>query len=300
MRPVEGKPLTALAVKRYADDASAPASLHDGGGPYLRKHSAELHWTLRLTDPATGADQWHRLFPDVPHGSYPHKGLADARTVARRLWSTRSAGVDPRAERRRQIRLREEAEAQERLAAERNVSPSAPCSNDGPRPSCIRPCLLMGLGVDHLEHRCTRRRTDRCGLVCHRARRFEAAAHRRCQRRQARPRRLASPHCLDHEIESRVRRTDITRSSRRRPGRGLRLDFLRAVWAGDLACTAAQLRAAVAALPYVHQRLGEGGKKDQTQRAAAKVASRFVPVSPPRLVVSNGPRDPRQVAPPVP
>ena len=81
MRPVEGKPLTALAVKRYADDASAPASLHDGGGPYLRKHSAELHWTLRLTDPATGADQWHRLFPDVPHGSYPHKGLADARTV---------------------------------------------------------------------------------------------------------------------------------------------------------------------------------------------------------------------------
>lgn len=181
-----------------------------------------------------------------------------------------------------------------------DASPSAPCSNDGPRPSCIRPCLLMGLGVDHLEHRCTRRRTDRCGLVCHRARRFEAAAHRRCQRRQARPRRLASPHCLDHKIESRVRRTDITRSSRRRPGRGLRLDFLRAVWAGDLACTAAQLRAAVAALPYVHQRLGEGGKKDQTRRAAAKVASRFVPVSPPRLVVSNGPPDPRQVAPPVP
>jgi integrase len=124
-RTAKTQKLTALAVKRYADDASARAPLHDGGGLYLRKRSAALHWTLRLTDPATGADQWHRLFPDDPLGRYPHKGLADARAEARRLWSTRSAGVDPRAERRRQIRVREEAEAQERLAAERRVTVSA-------------------------------------------------------------------------------------------------------------------------------------------------------------------------------
>jgi len=108
--------LTALAVRKYADDPSAKSPLHDGGGLYLRKRGAALHWTLRLTDPASGAEQWHRLFPEDPLGTYPHKSLADARAEARRLWSTRSSGGDPRAERRRQIRAREEADAQQRLA----------------------------------------------------------------------------------------------------------------------------------------------------------------------------------------
>jgi len=114
--------LTALVVRKYADDLSAQAPLHDGGGLYLRKRGVALHWTLRLTDPATGAEQWHRLFPDDPLGTFPHKSLAQARTEARRLWSTRSSGIDPRAERRRQIRAREEADARERLALERRIT----------------------------------------------------------------------------------------------------------------------------------------------------------------------------------
>jgi integrase len=121
-RTAKTQRLTALAVRKYADDPSAQAPLHDGGGLYLRKRGAALHWTLRLTDPASGAEQWHRLFPDDPLGIYPHRSLADARAEARRLWSTRSSGVDPRAERRRQIRAREEADAQERLARERRIT----------------------------------------------------------------------------------------------------------------------------------------------------------------------------------
>ena len=94
----------------------------------------------------------------------------------------------------------------------------------------------------------------------------------------------------------------------RRPGAGRKrklpvlndypdpLEFLRAVWSGQITPTALQVRAAVAALPFVHAKLGEGGKKDQTQRAAEKVASRFAPVSPPRLIYSNGPPDARKPA----
>jgi hypothetical protein len=121
-RTAKTQRLTALAVRKYAEDTSARAPLHDGGGLYLRKRGVALHWTLRLTDPATGADQWHRLFPDDPLGTYPHKGLADARAEARRLWSTRSSGIDPRAERQRQIRARVEADTQERLAHERRIT----------------------------------------------------------------------------------------------------------------------------------------------------------------------------------
>jgi len=117
--------LTALAVRKYAGDATVQAPLHDGGGLYLRKRGTALHWTLRLTDPATGAQQWHRLFPDDPLGTYPHKSLAEARAEARRLWSTRSGGVDPRAERRQQIRARKEADAQALLASERRITVNA-------------------------------------------------------------------------------------------------------------------------------------------------------------------------------
>jgi integrase len=121
-RTAKTQRLTALAVRKYAAAPSAHAPLHDGGGLYLRKRGTALHWTLRLTDPASGAEQWHRLFPDDPLGTYRHKGLADARAEARRLWSTRSSGIDPRAERQRQIRARVEADAQERLAHERRIT----------------------------------------------------------------------------------------------------------------------------------------------------------------------------------
>ena len=46
--------------------------------------------------------------------------------------------------------------------------------------------------------------------------------------------------------------------------------------------------AAKALLPYVHQKLGEGGKKDQKQDAAAKVAGgKFAAAPPPKLVINN-------------
>jgi integrase len=114
--------LTALALKKYAEDEASTAPLHDGGGLYLRKRDASLHWVLRLTDPATGAQQWHRLFPDDPLGVYPHKSLADARAEAKRLWTTRSDGIDPRVERRRRIEAEQQARDEARLAAERRLT----------------------------------------------------------------------------------------------------------------------------------------------------------------------------------
>lgn len=75
------------------------------------------------------------------------------------------------------------------------------------------------------------------------------------------------------------------------------LDFLRSTWSGEIAPTAGQLRAAVAAMPFLHKRLGEDGKKDQTQRSAEKVSSRFAPVAPPRLIYSNDSSDGRKPAP---
>ncbi len=98
------------------------ALLHDGGGLYLRKRAASLQWTLRLTDPATGAQQWHRLFPEDPQGVYPHKTLAEARAEARKLWATRSDGVDPRAERRHRIETQRRAEAEAQLADDRRLT----------------------------------------------------------------------------------------------------------------------------------------------------------------------------------
>ena len=114
--------LTALAVRKYAHDPQTTAPLHDGGGLYLRKRGASLTWVLRLTDPANGSQQWHRLFPDNPSGTYPQKSLADARQEAHRLWTTRSGGIDPRAERRRDIEARQTAESSRRAALERRVT----------------------------------------------------------------------------------------------------------------------------------------------------------------------------------
>jgi phage terminase small subunit len=66
------------------------------------------------------------------------------------------------------------------------------------------------------------------------------------------------------------------------------LDFLRAVWKGEVEATAAQVRAAQAALPFIHQKLSEGGKKEQTVEAAKKVAGRFAAAAPPKLVAAGG------------
>ncbi|CAG9172426.1 hypothetical protein CURE108131_23130 [Cupriavidus respiraculi] len=66
------------------------------------------------------------------------------------------------------------------------------------------------------------------------------------------------------------------------------LKFLKAVM-NDVS-TDAKMRvdAAKAMLPYTHQKLGEGGKKDQRQEAAKQVASRFAAAAPPKLVAAGG------------
>ncbi|MDP1901309.1 MAG: integrase arm-type DNA-binding domain-containing protein [Rubrivivax sp.] len=114
--------LSALAVKRYVEAVHNTAPLHDGGGLYLRKRETSALWYLRMTDPSTGAQQWHRLFPDDPAGGYPHRSLADARSEARRMWDLRSSGVDPRAHRDRQIQARKDLDAATELQAQRRLS----------------------------------------------------------------------------------------------------------------------------------------------------------------------------------
>lgn len=49
-----------------------------------------------------------------------------------------------------------------------------------------------------------------------------------------------------------------------------------------------QMKALVALMPYVHTKRGEGGKKEQKQEAAEKVAGRFSAAAPPRLVAVGG------------
>lgn len=66
------------------------------------------------------------------------------------------------------------------------------------------------------------------------------------------------------------------------------LEFLKAVWKGELEANAGQIRAAQAALPFLHKKLGEGGKKAQKQEAASQVAGRFSAGAPPKLVVNGG------------
>ena len=80
------------------------------------------HWYLRLSSPVTKAEQWYRLFPNHPAGGYPHRGLADARQEAARLWSMRSAGVDPRAKQQHETLERLKHEQEEREATQRRLN----------------------------------------------------------------------------------------------------------------------------------------------------------------------------------
>lgn len=125
-RTAKLKILTDKAVQTYVKAGDSAKALHDGGGLYLRKRDAGAYWYLRLTDPATGAQQWHRMFPDDPAGHYPHKSLANARDEAEVLWRKRSEGFDPRALRQQQIaernaRAREAAEAERRRITVRDL-----------------------------------------------------------------------------------------------------------------------------------------------------------------------------------
>lgn len=46
--------------------------------------------------------------------------------------------------------------------------------------------------------------------------------------------------------------------------------------------------AAKALMPFIHPRKGEGGKKEERQKAAEQVASKFSRQAPPKLVAANG------------
>jgi phage terminase small subunit len=49
-----------------------------------------------------------------------------------------------------------------------------------------------------------------------------------------------------------------------------------------------RVNAAKALLPFMHKRLGEGGKKEEKDAAAKGVASRFAAAAPPRLAAAGG------------
>ncbi len=49
-----------------------------------------------------------------------------------------------------------------------------------------------------------------------------------------------------------------------------------------------RVEAAKALMPFMHKKLGEGGKKEQKQEEAEKVASRFKAAPPPRLAAAGG------------
>lgn len=49
-----------------------------------------------------------------------------------------------------------------------------------------------------------------------------------------------------------------------------------------------QMKALVALMPYVHTKRGEGGKKEQRQKDAEKVAGRFSAGAPPKLAAVGG------------
>lgn len=57
---------------------------------------------------------------------------------------------------------------------------------------------------------------------------------------------------------------------------------------GHLDVNTQQMKALIALLPYVHTKKGEGGKKEQRHAEAKKVAGRFAPSAPPRLVAAGG------------
>lgn len=65
-------------------------------------------------------------------------------------------------------------------------------------------------------------------------------------------------------------------------------DFLLAVMNDAGSEPKLRVDAAKALMPFLHPRKGEGGKKDERQKAAEKAASKFSRQAPPRLAAANG------------
>lgn len=67
------------------------------------------------------------------------------------------------------------------------------------------------------------------------------------------------------------------------------IEFLTTIMNEPMADLRYRMDAAKAMLPFKHQKLGEGGKKDQKQDAAAKAgAGKFAATAPPKLVAAGG------------
>jgi phage terminase small subunit len=67
------------------------------------------------------------------------------------------------------------------------------------------------------------------------------------------------------------------------------IEFLTTIMNEPAADLRFRIDAAKAMLPFKHQKLGEGGKKDQKQDAAKKVgAGKFAATAPPKLVAAGG------------
>ncbi len=67
------------------------------------------------------------------------------------------------------------------------------------------------------------------------------------------------------------------------------VDFLLAVQDDSESDPKLRVRAAIAAAQYLHNKKGEGGKKDERQAAAEKAGKgRYAPSAPPKLAVVSG------------
>lgn len=66
------------------------------------------------------------------------------------------------------------------------------------------------------------------------------------------------------------------------------LDYLLEVMRDPKEERGRRMQAATLAAPYCHPKKGEAGKKEEKAAAAKKIASRFTPAAPPKLVAANG------------
>ena len=66
------------------------------------------------------------------------------------------------------------------------------------------------------------------------------------------------------------------------------LDYLLEVMRDHTEERGRRMQAATLAAPYCHPKKGEAGKKEEKTAAAKKIASRFAPAAPPKLVASGG------------
>ena len=66
------------------------------------------------------------------------------------------------------------------------------------------------------------------------------------------------------------------------------LDYLLEVMRDHTEERGRRMQAATLAAPYCHPKKGESGKKEEKAAAAKKVASKFSPAAPPKLVAANG------------